>query len=109
MILSLDADFLAARSRPACATRASLRDKRRVDGEQAEMNRLYAVESMPTNTGAMADHRLPLRASEVEDFARALAAEIGHAGAALRADSTRMRSGSRRWRATWCATAARAW
>ena len=30
------------------------------------MNRLYAVESMPTLTGAKADHRLPMRASEIE-------------------------------------------
>jgi molybdopterin-containing oxidoreductase family iron-sulfur binding subunit len=41
------------------------------------MNRLYAVEATPSNTGAMADHRLPLRASEVERFARALAAALG--------------------------------
>ena len=41
------------------------------------MNRLYAVESVPTLTGAMADHRLSLRASEVELFARAVAAELG--------------------------------
>ncbi len=41
------------------------------------MNRLYAVESTPTNTGAMADHRLRLRAAEIESFARALARELG--------------------------------
>ena len=38
------------------------------------MNRLYAIESTPTLTGAKADHRLPLRAAEIEVFARALAA-----------------------------------
>src|SRR5438309_1635441 len=37
------------------------------------MSRLYAVEPTPSVTGATADHRLPLRASEVELFARALA------------------------------------
>ncbi len=37
-----------------------------------EMLRFYAVESTPTNTGGKADHRLPLRASEIEAFARAL-------------------------------------
>ena len=41
------------------------------------MNRLYAVESTPTNTGAMADHRLRMRASDIEGFARALARELG--------------------------------
>ena len=40
------------------------------------MNRLYAVESSPTTTGAIADHRLPLRAAQVETFARLLAREL---------------------------------
>lgn len=40
-------------------------------------NRLYAAESMPTSTGARADHRLPLRAGQIESLARALAAELG--------------------------------
>jgi molybdopterin-containing oxidoreductase family iron-sulfur binding subunit len=41
------------------------------------MSRLYAVEPTPSVTGATADHRLPLRASEVELFARALAGKLG--------------------------------
>ena len=41
------------------------------------MNRLYAVEATPTNTGSMADHRLPVRAGAVENFARAVAAGLG--------------------------------
>ena len=41
------------------------------------MNRLYVVESMLTNTGAMADHRLPLRSGDIESFALALAAAVG--------------------------------
>src|SRR5262249_27178373 len=48
------------------------------DGEgrdAAPMNRLYAIESTPTLTGAKADHRLPLRASEIEAAARALSGE----------------------------------
>ena len=35
------------------------------------MNRLYAVESTPTLTGAMADHRLRAAAAEIESVARA--------------------------------------
>ncbi len=46
------------------------------------MNRLYSVESTPTNTGAMADHRLRMRASDIEGFARALAHELGVSGVA---------------------------
>ncbi len=33
-----------------------------------EMNRLYVVESTPSSTGARADHRLPVRAVEIEAF-----------------------------------------
>ena len=36
------------------------------------MNRLYAIESTPTLTGAKADHRLALRASEIQAAAQAL-------------------------------------
>ena len=40
------------------------------------MNRLYVVEGALTGTGAIADHRLPLKPSHVELFARALAVEL---------------------------------
>jgi len=76
VILSLDADFL-------CTGPASVRyardfaDRRRVRGQQTAMNRLYVVESAPSPTGAKADHRLPLRAADVEPFAAAIAAGIG--------------------------------
>src|SRR5260370_33983317 len=40
------------------------------------MNRLYVIEPTPSVTGATADHRLPLRASDVEVFARALAEKV---------------------------------
>ena len=76
VILSLDADFLSCGPGHLRYVR-EFTAKRRVQGEHAEMNRLYAVESMPTNTGAIADHRLPLRASQIEDFARAVAAGLG--------------------------------
>ena len=52
------------------------------DGVQPEaLNRLYAVECMPTPTGSVADHRLAVPGSQVETFARLLAAELGVAGA----------------------------
>jgi MoCo/4Fe-4S cofactor protein with predicted Tat translocation signal len=79
VIVSLDADFLS--SRPA--TLRYLHDfaqKRRLHAGKTEMNRLYVVESTPSTTGAKADHRLPLRPSAIEPFARALAAAVGVAG-----------------------------
>ncbi|MGD1155285.1 MAG: TAT-variant-translocated molybdopterin oxidoreductase [Terriglobia bacterium] len=76
VVVSLDADFLC--SGPGALRYAhDFSEKRRVTGPQSPMNRLYVVENTPTSTGAMADHRLPLRASEVEAFARALAEGLG--------------------------------
>src|SRR6202049_4775696 len=76
VIVTLDSDFLT--SGPGCIRYArEFSRQRRVEGPESKMNRLYAVESTPTNTGAMADHRLRLKASEVEGFARLLAREIG--------------------------------
>jgi MoCo/4Fe-4S cofactor protein with predicted Tat translocation signal len=79
VILSLDADFL-------CMGPASVRyardfaARRRVRGQQTAMNRLYVVESTATPTGAKADHRLPLRAVDIETFAAAIAAGVGAHG-----------------------------
>ncbi|HXW03644.1 MAG TPA: TAT-variant-translocated molybdopterin oxidoreductase [Vicinamibacterales bacterium] len=76
VVVSLDADFLACGPASVRYTR-DFTNRRRVTDEQKTMNRLYAVESTPTLTGARADHRLPVRASDVESFAAALAAAVG--------------------------------
>jgi MoCo/4Fe-4S cofactor protein with predicted Tat translocation signal len=89
-ILSLDADFLLSmpghiRYSRDFATKRRIRtdDISEQEPKKLEMNRLYMVESCPSITGTMADHRLPLRASQVEPFARAVAAALGvDAGAA---------------------------
>ena len=60
------------------------------DAGKADMNRLYVVETALSNTGAKADHRLALRAGEIEAFARRLAAELG-------VPACRGRRGTRRW------------
>lgn len=76
VVLALDADFLP----PGAGSVRYARDfaqKRRVRADRTEMNRLYVVESTPTLTGAMADHRLPLRAGQIEAFTRAIAQELG--------------------------------
>ena len=72
-----------APARRACGTRARS-PRGAAPRATARSNRLYAVESTPTNTGTRADHRLPLKASEIEAFARAVAAQLGVAGAARR-------------------------
>jgi MoCo/4Fe-4S cofactor protein with predicted Tat translocation signal len=71
-ILSLGSDFLSAMP----GTLRYARDyaaKRRINGENAEMNRLYVVESTPTTTGANADHRLSVKPSEMETITWAIA------------------------------------
>jgi MoCo/4Fe-4S cofactor protein with predicted Tat translocation signal len=78
VIVSLDSNFLA--EGPASLRYArQFAIRRRPEENGGEMNRLYAVEPMPTPTGAKADHRLPLRAGDVEEFTWALATGIGAA------------------------------
>jgi len=87
VILSLDSDFLGSgpghiRYAREFSRRRNLDQYAIVDRLGSEMNRLYVVEPTPSVTGATADHRLPLRASEVQLFARALAAKLGLGGSA---------------------------
>jgi MoCo/4Fe-4S cofactor protein with predicted Tat translocation signal len=70
VIVSLDADFLYAGFPGNVKYIRDFASRRNPD---SNMNRLYVIESTPSSTGAKADHRLPVRASEIEDFARALA------------------------------------
>jgi molybdopterin-containing oxidoreductase family iron-sulfur binding subunit len=79
VVVSLDADFLDCGPGSVRYSR-DFASRRRV--ENGRMNRLYSIESCLTNTGAKADHRLPLKPSQVESFARALAAALGVGGAA---------------------------
>jgi len=79
VVVSLDADFFTG-GPGAIRYQRDFANRRRsaVDAEAADaapMNRLYAIESTPTLTGAKADHRLPLRASEIEAAARALSGQ----------------------------------
>jgi molybdopterin-containing oxidoreductase family iron-sulfur binding subunit len=79
VVLSLDADFMCTGAAGIKHARA-FAARRRIDGTRAQINRLYAVESNPTNSGSKADHRLPLRATQIEAFARAVATELGVMG-----------------------------
>jgi MoCo/4Fe-4S cofactor protein with predicted Tat translocation signal len=74
VIVSLDADFLSA-GFPGVTRYARDFAKRR-DPDSGNMSRLYVIESTPSATGAKADHRLPMRAVEIEAFAQALASGV---------------------------------
>jgi MoCo/4Fe-4S cofactor protein with predicted Tat translocation signal len=67
VIVSLDADFLYAGFPGNVRYIRDFAKRRNPDGN---MNRLYVIESTPTTTGAKADHRLPLKALDIENFAR---------------------------------------
>jgi MoCo/4Fe-4S cofactor protein with predicted Tat translocation signal len=102
VILSLDADFLASgpghlRYMKQFYQRRKLEAPADVERLSGEMNRLYVVEPTPTVTGSSADHRLPLRASQVEGFARALAAKVSDVSAGRAAADHAAPAGSEKW------------
>jgi molybdopterin-containing oxidoreductase family iron-sulfur binding subunit len=90
VILCLDADFVGHGPANLPLIRA-FAARRKLGHEQSApgMSRLYVVESSPSLTGSLADHRLPLRASEVLGLARAISAGLGAS-----ADSTVLPAGS---------------
>ncbi|MGD9906007.1 MAG: TAT-variant-translocated molybdopterin oxidoreductase [Vicinamibacterales bacterium] len=80
VILSLDADFLAAESALGVKYGRAFASRRRLGSDPDRLSRLYVVEATPSVTGGRADHRLPLKASQIDAFARAVAAAIGVSG-----------------------------
>ncbi|MCH7681999.1 TAT-variant-translocated molybdopterin oxidoreductase, partial [candidate division KSB1 bacterium] len=75
VILSLDADFLYQTPGNLRYTR-QFTGRRKVEHGHADMNRLYAVESTPSLAGAIADHRLALRPTQISVLAQAVAKEL---------------------------------
>ena len=72
VILSLDSDFLGIEADAVQLTRGFAKGRKVVKPGDA-MNRLYAVESLMTLTGAAADHRLRLGSSAVIQVAAQIA------------------------------------
>jgi Fe-S-cluster-containing dehydrogenase component len=77
VILSLDNNFLFEEPGHVRYARDFAAQRKLVGAEKSIGNRLYVAESTPTISGAMADHRLPVRASELGRFTVALAQAIG--------------------------------
>ena len=86
VVVSMDSDFLAQGAGSLRYAR-QFASRRRVREDRPEMNRLYVVEPMPTPTGTKADHRLPLRAGDIEEFAWALATSLGAANGPKNSDN----------------------
>ncbi len=88
-ILSIDADFITEGDGNTAYARAFTKTRKVKDkSDAAKMSRLYVAESILTNTGSMADHRLRLSSGEMGAFAAAVAVEVLRAkqtGGALQA------------------------
>jgi molybdopterin-containing oxidoreductase family iron-sulfur binding subunit len=70
VILSLDADFLGGIAQPGFLPMAAAYAARHRYEEGQTMNRMYAVETMPTVTGFKAEHRLALKPSQIVELAQ---------------------------------------
>jgi len=77
VVVTFDADFVQSMPENVRMTR-EFSSRRNPEGD---MNRLYAIESSPTLTGAMADHRFVVKPSEVDATVRAVAESMGITGA----------------------------
>ncbi|HEX2692230.1 MAG TPA: hypothetical protein VHN14_36725, partial [Kofleriaceae bacterium] len=75
VIVTLDADLVADHPM-ALAYARQISDRRRVVDGSSPMSRLYAIEASFTATGVVADHRLRVRASEIERVAIELVAAV---------------------------------
>ena len=76
VILSLDADLFYGGPGSVRYARDYTARRRLRNGDK-ELNRLYVVETSPSSTGSMADHRLALDSAAIEAFAVALAGQLG--------------------------------
>jgi hypothetical protein len=77
VVVALDADLLLTESESLVNARGFAHGRR--PSADGRMNRLYAVESALSVTGANADHRLRLPSSKVGAFATGLARRLGAA------------------------------
>jgi MoCo/4Fe-4S cofactor protein with predicted Tat translocation signal len=76
VVVSLGSDFLNCGPGNVRYTR-DFASRRKIRNGQARMNRLYTIESTPSNTGAKADHCFAIRESEMIHAATELAAQVG--------------------------------
>jgi MoCo/4Fe-4S cofactor protein with predicted Tat translocation signal len=76
VVVALDSDFLD-RGPGHLHYARDFSSRRKVRKGTTSINRLYAIESGPTGTGSLADHRLAVRPSQIEGYARAILAGLG--------------------------------
>jgi molybdopterin-containing oxidoreductase family iron-sulfur binding subunit len=88
IIVALDADIIGSHPNAVANTRGFAAGRRRVDDAGHAMNRLYAVESDLSLTGANADDRIAVRSADVAVIAGYLAARVTGDDALRRLESS---------------------
>lgn len=78
-IFSIDCDFMLSRPQNLPYMRQYAEKKRPGEGK-TDIVRLYVAETTPSATGLKADHRLPVKPSQIESLVRAVAQAVGVAG-----------------------------
>ena len=82
VVVSLGSDFLEeGPGHLRYARDFSMRRRVRAGQGDAGMNRLYAIETAPSSTGSIADHRLPVKPSDIEAVGREILAALSGARA----------------------------
>lgn len=76
VVVSLDDDFLSPTHPNNVEYAKQVTGRRKVTSTSDSMNRIYSIENGFTLTGSFADNRLRVKASEVSDFANALAGAL---------------------------------
>lgn len=90
IVVAIDSDFLNTEPNSVRYTK-DFSKRRRVFKAQDSMNRLYSIESMHTSTGAMADHRLPVSSSRIQNFLVSLYMSLQEQGVSLFGPSETLR------------------
>ena len=83
IIVSLDCDFLMTEM-DSVANAHKFATGRRIADRNGSMSRLYTVENSYSATGAMADHRLRMKSTEISEFASALMHKLESLGVKVR-------------------------
>lgn len=76
IVVAIDSNFMVEGPNPVANARQFADGRRLTDGATSDMNRLYAIEPSFSVTGANADNRLQLPASQVGDFLAAVAQRL---------------------------------
>ncbi|HYH09946.1 MAG TPA: TAT-variant-translocated molybdopterin oxidoreductase [Thermoanaerobaculia bacterium] len=77
VVVSLGSDFLGDGAAHLRYARDFMARRRVRHGVTQSINRLYAIEGSMSNTGSVADHRIPVKPSQIEAIARQILAGEG--------------------------------